>query len=321
MAAQAEEGLRRFTFERAEMGVPFRVTLFAAEEVAAQRAAEAALHRVWELNGVLSDYDSDSELSQLSQSSGQGKRVRVGEDLWRVLEFGQRMAVRSEGAFDLTVGPVVNLWRTARRKRELPGEERLAEALGRVGYGGVRLFPEDRSVELQKPRMRLDAGGIAKGYAVQEALRVLRGLGFGSAMVVGGGDMALGEAPVGESGWRIEVPALDAPGAPAPEVLTLKNVHVSTSGDRYQRLERDGKRYSHVLDPRTGMALTDHSLVTVIASHGMEAEVLAKILSVLGPEKGLPILEEIPGAAARFVRAPEGRVEAFFSERWPREGR
>jgi thiamine biosynthesis lipoprotein len=306
----------RYAFERAEMGVPFRVTLYAGSEAEALAAAEAAFARVAELNAVLSDYDSDSELSRLSESSGQGRAVEVGADLWRVLEFGQRMAVRSEGAFDMTVGPLVNLWRTARRKKALPSPERLREALGRVGYRFVRLEAEGHRVELLRGRMRLDAGGIAKGYAAEEALGVLEKRGYAQAMVVGGGDMALGEAPPGQKGWRIEVPALDQEGAPAARRLELSRVRVSTSGDLYQRLELEGKRYSHLVDPRTGMGLTDHSLVTVVASRGMEAEVLAKILSVLGVERGMPIVEEVEGAAAHVVRAPEGRVEEAFSRRW-----
>lgn len=312
-ALGAEE---RFTYERAEMGVPFRITLYAPEEAAALVAAEAAFARVAELNAILTDYDSDSELSRLSDSSGKGQGIPVGEDLWRVLEHGQRMAERSGGAFDMTVGPLVNLWRMARHKRALPAPDRLEEALARVGYASVRLDSAARTVELLKPRMRLDAGGIAKGYAAEEALKVLVARGFPKAMVVGGGDMALGEAPPNEVGWRIEVPALDVAGAPVARVLRLSSVSVSTSGDLYQRLEIEGRRYSHIVDPRTGLGLTDHSLVTIIARHGLEAEALSKIVSVLGPEKGLEIVEETPGAAAHVVRAPEGKVAERVSSRW-----
>jgi thiamine biosynthesis lipoprotein len=311
----------RFAFERAEMGVPFRITLYAPDEATALAAAEAAFARVAQLNAILTDYDSDSELSRLSESSGKGQAVPVSEDLWRVLETAQRMAERSGGAFDVTVGPLVNLWRMARHKQVLPSPERLAEGLGRVGYTSMHLNPAARTVELAKLRMRLDVGGIAKGYAVEEALKTLTARGFAKAMVMGGGDMMLGEAPPGEKGWRIEVPALDEKGAPVGLRLCLQGVAVSTSGDRYQRLEIGGKRYSHVVDPRTGLGLTDHSLVTVVARHGMEAETLSKIVSVLGAGKGLPLVEETPGASAHVVRAPEGRVEEHFSARWGQESR
>ena len=237
--------LERFAYERAEMGVPFRVTLYAEEEALARSAAEAALDRVRELNGVLSDYEEESELYRLSRSSGQGRAVPVSADLWRVLEAGQRMAERSGGAFDLTVGPVVNLWRVARRKRVLPVPERLADALERTGFRWVRLEAATRSVELLREGMRLDAGGVAKGYAVEEALKVLRVRGCARAMVQAGGDTALGEAPPREAGWRIEVPALDVEGAPGPRALG----HLGDERLHRGRVGGAGRRPGRVVGP------------------------------------------------------------------------
>ena len=151
---------------------------------------------------------------------------------------------------------------------------------------------------------------------MEEALKVLEGRGFPRAMVAGGGDMALGEAPPGEEGWRIEIIALDTEGAPVPVRLRLAKRCVSTSGDLYQRLEIGGKRYSHIVDPRTGVGLSDHSQVTVIAERGMEADALSKVVAVLGAEAGFPIIEETPGAACRVVRAPGEGVEERVSRRW-----
>jgi thiamine biosynthesis lipoprotein len=307
---------QRYAYEKAEMGLPVRVTLYAPDEPTARAAADRAFKRVEALNAVFSDYDSDSELSRLSDSAGSGTAVSVGPELWRVLEFAQRVAGLSHGAFDITVGPVVNLWRVARRKRALPNEERLKEALGRVGYQNLDLDPAAKTALLRKARMRLDAGGIAKGYAMEEALEVLRSSGLPSAMVAGGGDIALGDPPPGEAGWRIEVIALDAGGAPAPRFLKLANCSVATSGDLYQRLEIEGRRYSHIVDPRTGIGLTDHSLVTVVARRGIEADALSKVLAVLGPGEGMPIVEGFPDVAAYVVRAPGERVEEYFSVRW-----
>src|SRR3954464_10271522 len=125
LAARADD--QRFVFEKAEMAVPFRITLYAPDADTARAAADAAFRRVEALNSILSDYDPDSELSRLGQSSGQGKRVRVSTALWRVLERSQIIAEQSDGAFDVTVGPLVNLWRRMRRKKELPTPELLAE--------------------------------------------------------------------------------------------------------------------------------------------------------------------------------------------------
>jgi thiamine biosynthesis lipoprotein len=298
------------------MAVPFRVTVYAPDAETARSGAEAAFARVAALNVVLSDYDSDSELSRLSASSGTGQRFPVGGDLWRVLERAEHFAVRSGGAFDISVGPLVNLWRAARRKNTLPPADRIAEALTRVGYRSMILYPQTRSASLQVPRMRLDAGGIAKGFAAQEAVEVLKARGLERCMVEGGGDVAFGAPPPGRNGWRIESGALDHPRSPPAQVLELAHCAIATSGDLYQRVTIGGVRYSHIVNPWTGVGLTDHSLVTVVAPSGLDADALSKVVAVLGPEVGIPIVEEIAGAHARVVRAPGDTLEERQSAAW-----
>lgn len=312
--AEAEE---RFVFEKAEMGLPFRVTLFAEDEKSARSAAVSAFERIAELNAVLSDYDSDSELSRLSRTAGQGKAVPVSTDLWRVLERSQALAARTDGAFDITVGPFVNLWRRARRTKELPAAETLAEMRARVGFKNLRLDEKAHTAELLVPEMRLDVGGIAKGFAVDEALAVLRKRGITRALVGGSGDMAAGDAPPGQPGWRIEVAPLDIPGAPPPEIVFLRNSAIATSGDVFQRVEIGGVRYSHIVDPHTGLGLTDHGLVTILAPNCTTADSLATAVSVLGPQRGLALIEATLDTAAHLARKPEEKVEFVLSSRWP----
>ncbi|MDQ3625235.1 MAG: FAD:protein FMN transferase [Verrucomicrobiota bacterium] len=316
---RADESLQRFVFEKAAMGVPFRITLYAPAEATAKAAADAAFERVAVLNSILSDYDPDSELSRLARTSGQGKIVPVSSILWTVLERGQALAERTGGAFDLTVGPLVNVWRRARRKGELPAPELLAETRARIGYRHVRLHPSAKSVELLEPEMRLDPGGIAKGLAVDEALAVLEQRGLTRALVAASGDIAAGDPPPGQPGWRVEVAALDAPDAPPPQIVHLESRAISTSGDVFQRVEIGGKRYSHIVNPHTGIGLTDHSLVTVVAPDGITADSLATAVSVLGPEQGLKLIEETPGTAAQIVRQPGERIERLESSRWKEE--
>jgi thiamine biosynthesis lipoprotein len=161
--------------------------------------------------------------------------------------------------------------------------------------------------------MRLDLGGIAKGYAVDEAMDVLRAGGIQSALVSGGGDMAVSDAPPGAKGWRIELAPLDVTNAPAAQFVLLKNAALATSGDVFQHVEIDGVRYSHIVNPKTGLGLTDHSLVVVIATNCATADALSTAVSVLGPEKGLK-LAEAKGAGARVVRALDGRIEVRTSK-------
>jgi thiamine biosynthesis lipoprotein len=299
------------------MGLPFRISLYAPDETTAKAGAEAAFARLAELNAIMSDYDSDSELSKLSHTSGQGKAVPVSDALWKVLTRAQEFAARSDGAFDITVGPLVNVWRRARHKAELPAPALLAEMKARVGFKNLRLDPVRQTAELLVPEMRLDLGSLAKVFAIDEALAVLRRRGLSRALVAGSGDMSAGEAPPGQAGWRVEIAAFDAPGAPPAQIVWLRNCSLATSGDTYQRIEIGGKRYSHIVDPRTGLGLTDHSLVTVMADDGMTANGLSTTVSVLGPERGLKLVEETPNAAAFFVRQPESSVDSFKTSRWP----
>ncbi|HVR37106.1 MAG TPA: FAD:protein FMN transferase [Methylomirabilota bacterium] len=309
--------LERFEFTRPQMGVPFRIVLYGPDEATATLAAEAAFARVEELNAILSDYETDSELNELSRTAGEGRSVSLSPDLWAVLHRAQDLARLTGGAFDVTVAPAANLWRRARRLNAMPDPERLARARGLVGHEKLYLNPRQRTARLFLPGMSLDLGGIAKGYAIDEALLILRQHGLPRALVAAGGDTVVGDPPPGRDSWRVEVTALDVPNAPPVQFLTLANAAVATSGDLFQRLEIDGKRYSHIVDPRTGIGLTDRSLVTVVAPDGITADSLATAVSVLGPEEGLQLIKNTPGTAAYIVRQPRDEIEVIASENWP----
>lgn len=310
--------LHRYQFTQPQMGMPFRIIVYAENENRATRAAEAAYARVAQLNNVLSDYEDDSELTLLSKTSGSGQAVRLSDDLWHVLDAAQRLSARSGGAFDVTVGPCVNLWRRARRQRELPEPARLEAARRAVGFRNLHLDARSQTATLQVPHMRLDLGGIAKGYALDAALQVLDAQGLSRALITCGGDMAAGDPPPGQPGWRIEIAPLDLTNAPPPHFVWLVRRGLATSGDLFQRLEIGGKRYSHIVDPRTGIGLTDHSLVTIIAPNAMTADSLATAVSVLGPKAGLALVEATPKVAALVVRRPAETIERFESRRFRR---
>ncbi len=308
--------LRRLEFTQVEMAVAVKIVLYSNDPDSATAAAKDAFARIHALNAILSDYDPQSELRRLCATAGEGKAVSVSDDLWRVLEHAQHVSRRSGGTFDVTVGPVVRLWRRARRQKELPSPKALQEARDLVGYQYVKLDATRRTVELLKKGMQLDLGGIAKGYAMDEALTVLNHHGVARAFVAAGGDMRLGDPPPGRRGWRVGIPPLDNPQGPPVSYLELTRLAVSTSGDMMQYVEIGGTRYSHVVDPRTGMALTDHCRVMVVGPNGMAADAITKSVGVLGPEKGLKLIDETPGMAALVTRAPHGRVEQHESSRW-----
>lgn len=315
-APQKQPLLDRFEFIQPQMGVPFRIVLYATDRPTAESAAHAAFARISELNDIMSDYDTDSELNRLSRTAGTDQAVPASPDLWRVLEQSQALAARSGGAFDVTVGPCVSLWRKARREKQLPRPDWIARALAATGWQKLQLDSHGHTAKLLVPEMKLDLGGIAKGYATDEALKTLHRHGITRALVAGGGDMSAGDPPPGKTGWRVEVAPLDVTNAPPPRFVLLARAGLATSGDVFQRVDLAGVRYSHIVDPKTGLGLTDHSLVTVIAPDGTRADGLATAVSVLGPERGLKLIENTPGAAGCIVRQPGPEIESRDSSRF-----
>lgn len=242
------------------MGTVARIVVDAGDERAATTAINAAFNRIREIEQRLSDYDEQSETRCLELASP-GAPVPVSEDLHRVLEHSLRLAFETEGAFDVTIGSATRAWRDGR------------PAVARNRYREVALGPG--TVTLNGAGIAFDFGGIAKGYAADEALLVLRQRGFPRAMVAISGDISLGDAPAGEAGWRIGLGS-------SARVELLANCGVSTSGDKHQA--RRGE--SHIRDARAGAPRAARpGTVTVIAPSAMEADALATAIHAMGKEE------------------------------------
>ncbi|MFN8006641.1 MAG: FAD:protein FMN transferase [Terriglobia bacterium] len=310
---------QRFEFTQPLMGTTARIVLYAAGPSIAMVSSRAAFERMTYLEGLLSDYQPESELNQLCENAIASPR-KVSTDLFAVLAESQVLAIKSEGAFDITVGPVVQLWRRARRRHELPSDSRLSEALKLVGYQKLTLNPEMGTAQLQAPGMQLDLGGIAKGYAADEGLKTLQSHGVNTALVAIGGDIALGNPPPHKPGWEIDINPGPAFQRKSSHPLFLSHRGVSTSGDAEQFIEIAGNRYSHIVDPRTGLALSGYRSVTVVAPNAMASDALATTLCVLGPRSGLHLLQSEPCTSAIYLESVHGRVQTFTSKRWNTRG-
>ena len=268
------------------MGVDVRLVVYAPDKPTAERACAAAFERFADLDTMMSDYRPDSELMRLCAKAG-GPPVPVSRDLFTVLQRSQEVSKRSDGAFDVTCGPLVALWRQARKTHVLPRPEEITLARSRVGWRKMALDSRRHTVRLLVPGMKLDLGGIGKGYADDCAQEALRRNGVTCALVEAGGDIVVSDPPPGETGWKIQV--ANADNTPHAPVLLFSNRAISTSGDTEQFVEIGGLRYSHILDPRTGQALTDRIQVTITAPNGLTSDSLSKVVSVLGQAKGEPI--------------------------------
>ena len=281
--------LGRQEYTEVHMGMPVRITLYASIE-RGQPAARAAFDRIAALDGRMSDYRPDSEVRRLQER--RGNWTAVSEELFDVLARCSDIAAASGGAFDPTIGPVVEVWRRARQTGRLPDPMELELARLRVGWHLVELDARRRAVRLSKAGMQLDLGGIAKGYILQEGLATLRANGVHRALIVAGGDIVAGDAPPDARGWRIDVPGGSAEFAERASALT--HAALATSGPGAQFVVIDGTRYSHVVDPRTGIAVTNDVVAHVIAPDGATADALATALSVLGLEGGRQLLARFP---------------------------
>ncbi len=298
--ALGQDSLQRYEYRQTRMGMAVRVVLYAPHDTTARHAGRAAFRRMEDLETVLSSYRSSSELNRLSDRAGEGP-VSVSRPLFAVLREAQRLARQSEGAFDVTAGPYLNLWSRAREHEELPDSAALRRASARVGWTNVRLNENPRTVRLTVDSMQLNVGGIAKGYILDRALDTLAAEGVSRAMIEAGGDIVVSGSPPDRTGWEIRLPEADSSGHAQP--LRLDHAAVSTSGDTHQFVEIDGTRYSHVVDPRTGLGLTHRLLVTIIAEDGTTADGLATTVGVLGADAGRAFLDEHYPSVRAYIRS------------------
>lgn len=284
------------------MGVDTRLVVYALDQKTAEEACAAAFERIAALDTTMSDYMKDSELTHLSNRAG-GPAVKVSKDLFKVLKRSQEVSRLSDGLFDVTVGPLVQLWRKARKTAILPAPDAVERARALVGWGKLALNERAMTVRLTTPGVRLDLGAIGKGFADDEAQTVLKRHGIASALVEMGGDIVVSGPPPGTDGWLIRVPNA-GPGGGSLD-MRLKNCAISTSGDSEQFVVIGGVKYSHVVDPHTGYALTQGVEATVIAKDGLTADPVSTALTLLDEPSRARLLKAFPGTRC-FVRKERG---------------
>jgi thiamine biosynthesis lipoprotein len=281
------EELHLYHYEAPAMGTLFQCSLYASDASVAEDAWRAAFDRIKALEDVASDYDEESELRRFC-ARPVGEWTQLSRDLERLLIRSRELFELTGGAFDPTVGPYVRLWRRARRSGELPTQARIDAAstlvsmnLLELGAGQARTLAEG---------MRVDLGAIAKGDALDQAMLVLHERGIERALLDGGGDLVIGAAPPAKAGWKVALRPLGMEGPVWS--LELCEVAIATSGDA-SSFVIEGITHSHIIDPRTGWALTSSAAAAVIAADGATADALASALCVMG-EEGIELIAELP---------------------------
>ncbi len=293
---------------RLVMGTFARAVAIAADSKIADKAIEAAISEIQSVDKLMSDYKSDSEISQVNRD-GFIRAVAISEPTYEVLKRSIEFSKLTGGAFDITVGPLVDLWRSAKKKSAVPSEEELAAAKAKVGFEKLILDDRQRTVRFAVEGMRLDLGAIGKGYAVDKAIEAAQRAGALGAMVdLGGHIRCFGKPPKGKTKWSIGLqnPKVNKNADESDLLLILKLdiAAVATSGDYQQFALIEGKRYSHIINRQTGAGAQGLSSVTIIADSATDADALATAVSVMGAEKGFALIKTMPGVEAILITSP-----------------
>lgn len=303
---------KKYVFECEKMGSPFAITVYSADSLTAAVAVKQALYLTDSLVAIYSDYIQDSELNKLSASAGKGINYPVSAPLLDILLKAQAASGLTAGAFDVTIGSLTQLWRMARKQKTMPPDTALHKALLASGYLKMHIDPVNSTVRLDNPGMRLDLGGIAQGYIAQKVLDLMRKEGFKKVLVNVSGDVAAGDRPAGKPGWLIGINKPDQYDELLPDMLEITNNSVTTSGDLYQFVELNGKRYSHLINPATGLGLTSRRTVTVIAKDGTTADWLTKAASILEITKAIKLAESLH-AEVLIMENSNGLIKSYRS--------
>ncbi len=285
-------GAQSFRFEEPKMGTVISIVISSPDSIIARNAAYKAFVRIDEINLALSDYSEQSETWQLN-AINPATWTKLSADLGKVLIQSKAIAEETFGAFDPTIGALVQLWRRSKRKNELPTGVQINEALAVNGFDAIAIDTSTFPVKVKylKKGMKLDFGGIGKGYAVDEALKVLVAEGFDHSFVSAGSSIAAAQSPFDRDSWEFLIEDKDKKGNGVDRIVKCNNCFIASSGDLYQYMEFGGRRYSHIIDPETGEALTNGAFVIVTAPSSTLADAYATAFCVMELEEIRRFLE------------------------------
>lgn len=262
------------------MGSTVELKFYSPSEELFHRVVDACVERTKEIDRLFSNYRNDSVLAEVNRNAGVGP-VSVPGEFLRLVQTSVRYSVLTEGAFDITIGSLFELWRAETRAGRLPLRSRIRDALGCTGFRKIKIDEVKSQVFLKGDCVRLDFGAIGKGYAVDEMVRIARESGITRGLVNFGGNIYAMNPPAGKKFWDVGV-RRPGSGSEIISKLDLVNKGVATSGDYERYFEHSGKRYSHIIDPRTGWPAEDATSVVAVSKTATEADVFSTAVSVLG---------------------------------------
>jgi thiamine biosynthesis lipoprotein len=315
--------LKRFQFSESKMGSPFNLIFYHTDSAEAVLIAKGCLSIVDSLNNVFSDYSSTSEVGKLASMS-LVKDQKVSDELFSMINWSKQAWERSGKTFDITIGALTQLWRKAKKENRFPSEAEIKTAKDLTGFKNLIINERSKTISFKHPGIRFDFGGIVPGYAAQRVIDFLKTKNINIALADASGDIVMGDAPPGKNGWIIGVNLPENEIEVWDKKLELKNFAVSTSGDIYRYTIHNGKKYSHIIDPRTGYGVTSQRNVTVIAKYGADADWLATACSILPVKKALALAKKEHAAimiatlsGEKIVTYKSKSFDKFFQKKQP----
>lgn len=282
------------------MGTVVSLTIWTDDDAKASAAAKEVFEEFKRVDGIMSSWLPDSAVAQINSNAGK-QAIKVNAELLSVATRSLVAAKATKGAFDITVGAFRGLWKFDQDiDGTIPDKKDVRKRTKLVGYRNVVLNAKKSTIKLKRKGMRITLGGVAKGYAVDRAVALLRERGLGSFIVQAGGDLYASGTKDGQK-WRVGIRDPRGKRDASFALIDLTDATFSTSGDYERSLVIDGVRYNHILDPKTGYPATRSRSVTVKADDALTADIWSTALFVLGAEKGMPLVEKRPGIEAVFV--------------------
>lgn len=290
--------LKRFEFTQHKMGSPFNLIFYHSDSAEATTIARNCFVLVDSLNNIFSDYSTDSEVGKLALQTNLTD-IRISDGLFSMILVSKQAWIKSGKTFDITIGALTQLWRKARAEKIFPSETEIKNAKQLSGFENLLIHDRTKPISFIKEGLRLDFGGIVKGYAAQRVIDYLTTNNIHAALADAGGDIAMSNPPPGKKGWSVAISLPESENELWDKKLILQNAAVATSGDVYRFILHEGKKYSHIIDPRTGYGVTTQRNVTVIAKDGVLADWLATACSILSIKKALRLAKK--EKAALFI--------------------
>ena len=300
--ASAQGAPRKLVHTDSAMGTVVQVTLWADDEDAAAKAAQAVFAEFRRLDQMMTTWTPDSEVSRINSAAG-GKPVPVSDETFAVIARALEISKLSKGLFDITVGGFGGLWRFDEdMDGSLPDPAEVRARLKLIGWRDIVLDPRKKTVKLRRKGMKITLGGIAKGYAVDQAAHLLIEAGFSDFIIQAGGDMYV-SGKKGSAPWVVGIRDPRGPRDQSFALAPIEDHSFSTSGDYERGFVKDGVRYHHILDPRTGQPARATRSVTVMAKDAFTADAWSKVLFIMGAARAMPLVEKLPDFEAVFVDA------------------